>query len=176
MSSNPRGRIVVRRGSVAELMVPCIVAPTDPDISGRGLTEKAVMKAAGSEFVEACHKVGHIDVSEAVMLDGYRSDADHIILAVGPQYTGKPEDFRNLAACYINILELVRENDIHDVVIPAISCGGGEFPIKKAAPLAIETIRAWLKHNPEYPIMVYVIGITASVYDEYWHYLMNHPY
>ena len=41
MKKNPIGRIVVRRGSVAELAVPCIVDPTDPELSGKGLTDQA---------------------------------------------------------------------------------------------------------------------------------------
>ena len=176
MKKNPIGRIVVRRGSVAELAVPCIVDPTDPELSGKGLTDQAVQKAGGRKLVEACRKIGHLDVGEVAMTDGYQSDADHIIFTVGPQYTGKPQDLKDLAACYINILELVKEKDIHQVVIPAISCGGGDFPIEKAAPLAIETIRGWLKVNPDYSIVVFVIGIIPVVYEAYWQYLMDHPH
>lgn len=173
---NPIGRIVVRRGSVAELNVPCIVDPTDPDLSGQGLTDQAIRKAGGKELIEACRKIGHLNTGEAVMTDGFHSDADHIIFTCGPKYTGKTQDMRDLAACYLNILELVKDHDLHQMVIPAISCGGGEFPIEKAAPLAIETIRSWINSHPDYPIIVFVIGIIPVVYEAYWQYLMDHPY
>lgn len=146
------------------------------NLSGGGGVDGVIHQAAGPELDAACKKIGHCATGEAVITPGFRSNADYIIHTVGPVYSGKPEDAKLLASCYLNSLDLAKENDIKQIVFPAISCGVYGYPVEKAVPIAVESCRTWLSANPDYPIRIFFIGITAKVWGEYFNYMKKHPY
>lgn len=52
--------------------------------------------------------------------------------------------------CYINSLELAKENNIKTIAFPCISTGEFRFPKELASKIAIETIKEYLDTNEEY--------------------------
>ena len=52
-----------------------------------------------------------------------------------------------LADCYKNTLDLCRENGLKTVAFCCISTGVFSFPNKRAAEIAVETVKQWLTEN-----------------------------
>jgi hypothetical protein len=75
-----------------------------------------------------------------VITSAFNLRANAVIHAVGPQGESK----RNLANCYVSILDLVTQNRFRSVVIPVISGGAYNYPSSRSASVALKAIRAWL--------------------------------
>ncbi len=54
---------------------------------------------------------------------------------------------KDLKNCYKNTLDLCVENGLRSVAFCCISTGVFHFPNKRAAEIAIATVREWLKEN-----------------------------
>lgn len=85
-----------------------------------------------------------------LLTDAYNLPAKKIIHIVGPivkgMLTGKHEKL--LADCYKNTLDLCKENGLKTVAFCCISTGVFSFPNKRAAEIAVETVKQWLTENP----------------------------
>lgn len=86
-----------------------------------------------------------------VLTDAYNLPAKKIIHVTGPIVTLaalpiKPcSDLeKDLADCYINTLNMCRENNLKSVAFCCISTGVFNFPRKRAAEIAISTVEKWL--------------------------------
>ncbi len=86
-----------------------------------------------------------------MLTSGYNLPASHVIHVVGPivedRLTEQLED--QLAECYVNVLDMCRQNGLRSVAFCCISTGVFRFPAEKAAEIAVETVRGWLKQNPD---------------------------
>ena len=84
-----------------------------------------------------------------LLTDAYNLPAKMIIHIVGPivngMLTAKHEKL--LADCYKNTLDLCRENGLKTVAFCCISTGVFSFPNKRAAEIAVETVKQWLTEN-----------------------------
>jgi O-acetyl-ADP-ribose deacetylase (regulator of RNase III) len=69
--------------------------------------------------------------------------------AVSPVWNGGQFMEKELLAdCYRHSLKLARENKVKTIAFPSISTGAYRFPIETAAPIAINTVKAFAKENP----------------------------
>ena len=71
-----------------------------------------------------------------------------------------------LASCYRRALELAREHDARTVAFPSISTGIDGYPVERAAPLAVATVRAFLQES-ELPERVLVACIDERTYSAF---------
>ncbi len=55
-----------------------------------------------------------------------------------------------LAACYRNSLQLAMDRGLHTVAFPSISTGIYSYPVEQAARVALSTIMAFLKAQPDW--------------------------
>ncbi len=88
--------------------------------------------------------LGGCATGEARITRGYRLPARHVIHTVGPVWRGGDAgEPQLLASCYRNSLELALGNGIASIAFPAISCGAYGYPLAKAVPIAVATVRAF---------------------------------
>ena len=82
-----------------------------------------------------------------MLTDAYNLPAKKVVHIVGPIVQDKltPELEKDLADCYTNTLELCAENDLRSVAFCCISTGVFHFPNKRAAEIAVHTVREWLE-------------------------------
>ena len=59
-----------------------------------------------------------------------------------------PELEKDLADCYVNTLDLCAGNDLKSVAFCCISTGVFHFPNKRAAEIAVKTVKDWLHAHP----------------------------
>ena len=87
-----------------------------------------------------------------MLTDAYNLPAKKIVHIVGPivQDGLTPELEKDLADCYRNTLDLCAENDLRSVAFCCISTGVFHFPNRRAAKIAVHTVKEWLEaHSGE---------------------------
>ena len=85
-----------------------------------------------------------------MLTDAYNLPAKKVVHIVGPivQDELTPELEEDLADCYTNTLELCAENNLRSVAFCCISTGVFRFPNKRAAEIAVHTVKQWLETHP----------------------------
>ena len=152
------------RDDIIRMPVDAIVCPTDSRLSGSGGLDASVHIAAGPKMAEECRKLGGCPVGEARIVPGFWLSAKHVIFAVGPKWSGNPDDAGLLYSCVRFALTLAAENALESVAIPLISTGTFGFP-KDAA---METERAAITdflEDPDTPdLTVYLVLYGSESY------------
>lgn len=84
-----------------------------------------------------------------ILTDAYNLPAKKVIHIVGPivenELTADLES--DLADCYINTLNICKENGLKNVAFCCISTGVFNFPNKRAAEIAVAAVNKWVKSN-----------------------------
>lgn len=141
-------------GDITKLEVDAIVNAANSSLLGGGGVDGAIHRTAGPELLEECRTLHGCPTGQAKITKGYRLPAKHVIHTVGPIYSGKIQDAKDLSDCYRNSLDLAYANDLHSIAFPAISTGVYGYPLAEAVPIALDTIRNWLAEHPDYDMDV----------------------
>ena len=102
------------------------------------------------EALMAEHGNGYVQPTAVPMLtDAYNLPCRKVVHVVGPIVYGPLDQGceDDLAACYRNVLDTCAENGLRTVAFCCISTGVFRFPNRRAAEIAIETVRSWLEKN-----------------------------
>ena len=85
-----------------------------------------------------------------MLTEAYNLPAKKIIHVTGPivQNQLTPALEKELADCYINALDMCRDNGLRSIAFCCISTGVFRFPNKKAAEIAVDTVKRWLADHP----------------------------
>jgi O-acetyl-ADP-ribose deacetylase (regulator of RNase III) len=135
-------------GDIATLTVDAVVNAANSTLLGGGGVDGAIHYAAGPDLLAECRKLGGCPTGEARITLGYRLPAKRIIHTVGPVWKGGSRGEADLlAACYTNSLALALEHGISTIAFPSISTGAYAYPLKLAAPIAVDTVRSFVVSN-----------------------------
>jgi O-acetyl-ADP-ribose deacetylase (regulator of RNase III) len=85
-------------------------------------------------------------IGGAVITTGGNLKARHVIHAVGPVWRGGDEgEPELLASAYRRSLQVAVENGLRSISFPSISTGAFGYPIRLAAPIALQAIVTFLE-------------------------------
>ncbi len=141
-----RQRIAVIQGDITEQHVDAIVNAANSSLLGGGGVDGAIHRAAGPELRAECQTLGGCATGQAKITRGYRLPARYVIHTVGPVWHGgQANEDELLASCYRQSLALAVAHGVKTIAFPSISTGAYGFPVERAAPIAIDTIKRFLQ-------------------------------
>lgn len=146
-------RISVVKGDITKLDVDAIVNAANTSLMGGGGVDGAIHRAGGPKILEECmairNRQGGCPTGEAVITSGGNLKARFVIHAVGPVWNGgghREEEL--LANAYRNSLRVATRSKVASIAFPNISTGIYGFPKKRAAEIAVETVKDTIKDVP----------------------------
>lgn len=134
--------VIAVQGDITTMRVGAIVNAANTSLLGGGGVDGAIHRAAGPELLAECRKLGGCETGNAKATPGFKLPAKWIFHAVGPVWHGgglHEDDL--LESCYRRCLELAKQHKVRTIAFPAISTGIYAFPPKRAAHIAIDTVR-----------------------------------
>lgn len=146
------------RNDITKMQVDAIVNAANTALKMGGGVCGAIFSAAGAEELQReCDRIGGCMVGEAVITNGYKLPAGHIIHTVGPIWQGGGfDEARLLHNCYKNSLKLAREHNFKTIAFPLISSGIYGYPKELALQIAISAISEFLlDHEMKVYLVVY---------------------
>ena len=165
--------VQVMKGDITKIKVGAIVNAANTTLLGGGGVDGAIHNAAGEELLRECRKLGGCATGKAKITKGHNLPAKYVIHTVGPVWHGgKTKEDELLRSCYRNSFELASQNAIKSIAFPAISCGIYRFPIEKAAKIAIEEAKNYVKEHSEIK-KVLLVCYNEEVYQIYQKILVN---
>ena len=125
--------------------VEAIVNAANNLLLGGGGVDGAIHKAAGGELLKECRTLHGCETGEAKITKAYNLPCDYVIHTVGPIVQGKltKEHEQLLISCYESCLRIADENKVKSIAFCCISTGVFMFPNKRAAELAVQTVKQY---------------------------------
>ena len=152
-------RLILWQGDITTLQCDAIVNAANSQLLGcfspcHGCIDNIIHTMAGVQLRLACHEImqaqGHEEpTGRAKITPGFNLPAKYVLHTVGPIVDGEvtAEDEALLASCYRSCLELAAQNGLRSVAFCCISTGVFRFPPERAAEIAIQTIKEYLRQN-----------------------------
>ncbi len=168
-------RIHLVKGDITRMRVDAVVNAANAQLNPGGGVDGAIHRAAGPElFWELKRKHTGCAPGKAVITNGYRLPAKYVIHTVGPVWKdGRHGEDEVLASAYRSSLELALQHDVKSIAFPNIGTGVYKFPKTRAAQIAIETVKNFLKET-QADMEVYFVCFDEDNYQIY-HQLL-HPF
>ena len=168
------------QGDITRLKVDAIVNAANSQGLGcwhplHACIDNAIHSAAGLQLRQECDNVlrgGEIATGEAIITRGYNLPAKYVIHTVGPIIPdGVPnrKQEEQLADCYRNCLGLAEANGCRSIAFCCISTGEFHFPNRRAAEIAVATVKEYtLAHPHNNTIVVFNVfkDIDHDIYRE----------
>ncbi|KAH7032413.1 hypothetical protein BKA57DRAFT_521974 [Linnemannia elongata] len=134
----------IEKGDITKLQIDAIVSDNISFLLGT-IVDGAIHRAAGRELLEECRKLRGCPTGEAKSTKAYKLPSKRVIHTVGPigEIPGR------LRSCYNSVLEIVKDEKLKSVAFCCISTGIYGYDNRKAADVALKTVRDWMDSHPK---------------------------
>ena len=168
------------RNDITKMSVDAIVNAANSALAPGGGVCGAIFAAAGYDQLDmACRAIGHCDVGQAVITDGFHLPARYVIHAVGPIWRGGGQnEAALLRSCYIRSLQLAEENGCQSIAFPLISSGIYGYPKAEALKIAVSAIGEFLlEHEMQVYLAIFdrnAMLLSEKLYSNLKRYIDDH--
>ena len=143
VNNDINSKVSLCHGDITKINVDAIVnAANETLISGGGIYE-AIHEAAGPELLHECQKLNGCETGDCKVTFGYKLPANYVFHTVRP----RDKNYIKLKDCYKTCLQDILTYNITSIAFCCIATGISEFDQKKAAEVALATVRLWLESN-----------------------------
>jgi O-acetyl-ADP-ribose deacetylase (regulator of RNase III) len=136
-------------GDITTLEVDAIVNAANSELVPGGGVDGAIHRAAGVGLfseLKARHSV--LPPGEAIITDGYRLPAKHVIHTVAPMWIeGLDNQVEILSDCYRNALRVAKSSGLKSIAFPSLGTGAFGIPKEIAMPTALNAISLELQNS-----------------------------
>ncbi len=145
--------IYLWQGDITTLRCDAIVNAANSQMLGcfapcHACIDNAIHTFSGVQLRLACDRLiqqqGHMEeTGRAKITPAFNLPCRYVLHTVGPIIRGNPtrEDEQLLASCYRSCLDLAEKNNVKSLAFCCISTGEFHFPNKKAAQIAVKTVK-----------------------------------
>ena len=161
--------VEIVQGDITQQEITAIGNAANSALAGGGGVDGAIHRAGGRAIIsELKTKYRGCPTGSAVITGGGNLKAKFVIHAVGPRYSGSPNDAELLSGAYRKSLELCTQHKIDSIAFPSISTGIYGYPVEEASRIALKTVIDYLKGHPEIKLVRFVLfdSRTFEVYQE----------
>ena len=150
-----RDGLYLWQGDITTLRCDAIVNAANAGMTGcylpcHNCIDNCIHTYAGIQLRNICAEImdrqgTEEPVGRAKITPAYNLPCRYVIHTVGPMVEAElsEEKERQLASCYRSCLELAEENHVKSIAFCCISTGVFRFPNKRAAEIAVETVRRY---------------------------------
>src|SRR5437660_3239247 len=149
--------LALLQGDIVTVQADAIVNAANSGLRGGGGVDGAIHRAGGPGIMEECRKIGGCPTGSAVATTAGRLPAKYIFHAVGPMYSGSPDDERLLASAYQSCLDLAERQQVKSIAFPSLSTGIYGYPLELAAPIALSTVLEHIKQPTSLEQVMFVL-------------------
>lgn len=151
-------KITLFQGNILYLKVDCVV--NEVNSSGKSILPN-IHSMAGNTLREECKVLGKIPIGTAKLTHGHNLFAKYIIHVTGLEKYKNNEDFKVLANCYYNILDIAEEYGNKTI---ALYCIGSttDFDRDIAAKVAVTSVKKWLVEHKLSKITQIIFSLETS--------------
>ncbi len=175
-----QGGIYLWQGDITRLRVDAIVNAANSGMTGcyapnHRCIDNCIHTYAGIQLRLKCsdimEKQGYEEpTGTAKITPAYNLPCKHVIHTVGPIITGRlrEKDCELLASCYRSCLEIAAENELESIAFCCISTGEFHFPNERAAQIAVDTVREFMKKKTSVGKVVFNVfkDIDKEIYEQ----------
>ena len=160
-------RIEVVRGDITGLEVDALVTAANDGLRGGGGVDGAVHRAAGPRLLEACRAIGGCPTGTAVVTPAFDLEprVRWVVHAVGPIWSGSPDDPDLLTSAYRDSLRCADEVGARSIAFPAISTGVYGYPADEAATVSVAALRR-ATTSVEHVLLCAFGELTATLWEQ----------
>jgi O-acetyl-ADP-ribose deacetylase (regulator of RNase III) len=176
-------RIVLWQGDITTLKIDAIVNAANSQMCGcfaplHNCIDNIIHTKSGIQLRLKCNEImqqqGYEEpTGRAKITPAYNLPCKYVIHTVGPIVSGKltKEHCELLESSYRSCLELAEKSGVTSIAFCCISTGVFMFPNDRAAELAVETVRRYLKHSEN--IQRVVFNVFKDVDYDIYNSLLN---
>lgn len=177
-----KDKMIVWKGDITRLKVDAIVNAANNQmegcfVPGHHCIDNAIHTYAGVQLRNECHQImqrqGFLEpTGKAKITNAYNLPCQYILHTVGPIIKGTvtTTDEFLLSSCYESCLRRAEEENLQSIAFCCISTGLYHFPQKRAAEIAIKTVKVYLKHSS---IKQIVFNVFKDEDERIYHQILN---
>jgi O-acetyl-ADP-ribose deacetylase (regulator of RNase III) len=162
------------QGDITDQGVDAVVNAANSTLLGGGGVDGAIHRRGGPAILEECRELRRtqypegLPTGEAVVTTAGELPARQVIHTVGPIWKGGDAgEEKLLANAYRNSLDRAREAGLRTIAFPSISTGAYGFPLERAAPIALCTIKEYIQEHPRAIDEVRIVLFSEADLDHY---------
>ena len=165
-SHHPHGeKISIYQGDITGIASDAIVNAANSQMLGcfvpmHNCIDNCIHTYAGVQLRDECNRQmqahkkiygRNFEYQTAVpmLTEAYNLPCKKVIHVTGPIVSGSltEKNITDLKDCYVNVLDMCKDNDIRSVAFCCISTGVFAFPGRRAANIAVDSVSKWLNEN-----------------------------